>query len=122
MSAPLTGHARAEDAVAKPDFAGHLAARGFTPLRRARVTTLQVNVGKRCDLACHHCHGPKRTEALDRRGTERVLWLLPQNLQVEVLDLTGARPHFRMLVAGARALGRSGPGTACRADAGRTAD
>jgi hypothetical protein len=32
--------------------------------------TLQVNVGKRCNQACHHCHvdaGPKRTEIMTRR-------------------------------------------------------
>jgi radical SAM/Cys-rich protein len=77
------------------------------------VRTLQVNVTRRCNLACHHCHveaGPKRTEALDRAGAERVLELLEANPQVEVLDLTGGAPelseHFRYLVEGGRALGR----------------
>ena len=44
-------------------------------LRRAAVSTLQVNVGRRCDLACHHCHveaGPKRTEMMDRPTADRV--------------------------------------------------
>jgi radical SAM/Cys-rich protein len=54
--------------------------------------------------------GPKRTEALDRAGADRVLELLARNPQVEVLDLTGGAPelseHFRRLVEGARALGR----------------
>jgi radical SAM/Cys-rich protein len=114
-AAAAAGTAPAEpfSAASRPDFAGHLAARGLAPLRRGRVTTLQVNVGKRCNLACHHCHvesGPKRSEAMDRRGAERVLWLLRQNPQVEVLDLTGGAPElndqFRRLVAGASALGR----------------
>jgi radical SAM/Cys-rich protein len=87
--------------------------REFPALRRARVTTLQVNVGRRCDLACHHCHveaGPKRTEAMDRRSAERVLELLAANPEVELLDLTGGapelNPHFRLLVEGARRLER----------------
>lgn len=82
-------------------------------LRRIRVTTLQVNIGLRCNLACHHCHvesGPKRSEALDRRGCDRILELLERNPAVETLDITGGAPEmhpdFRHLVEGARALGR----------------
>jgi radical SAM/Cys-rich protein len=82
-------------------------------LRRGPVTTLQVNVGRRCDLACHHCHveaGPNRTEALDLRGALRVLALLEANPTILVLDLTGGAPElnaqFRMLVAETRRLGR----------------
>ncbi len=94
-------------------FARALDAHGLAPLARAGVTTLQVNVGKLCDLACHHCHveaGPKRTERMDRRTAERVLHLLRRNPQLEELDLTGGAPelneNFRFLVAGARALRR----------------
>ena len=96
-----------------PDFARHLEAAGLGPLRRAGVRTLQVNVGWRCDLACHHCHveaGPNRTEALSAEGAERILALLERNPGVEVLDLTGGapelNPQFRPLAAGARRLGR----------------
>ena len=77
------------------------------------MTTLQLNIGLRCNLACHHCHvesGPKRTERLDRRGIDRVLELLERNPGVETLDITGGAPElhpdFRTLVRGARALGR----------------
>jgi len=83
------------------------------PLRRGPVRTLQVNVGRRCDLACHHCHveaGPKRTEMLGPRAADRVLELLERNPGVDTLDLTGGapelNPRFRHLVRGARALGR----------------
>jgi radical SAM/Cys-rich protein len=96
-----------------PDFAGHLARTGLAPLVRGPVRTLQLNVGLRCNLACHHCHvesGPKRREAMDLGGVERVLQLLARNPGVECLDVTGGAPelhaHFRRLVAGARSLGR----------------
>jgi radical SAM/Cys-rich protein len=82
-------------------------------LRRGRVTTLQVNVGRLCNLACHHCHveaGPKRTESLTAEIAERLLDLLAASPDVEVLDLTGGAPemneNFRHLVTGARGLGR----------------
>jgi radical SAM/Cys-rich protein len=97
-------HSRFDEAVSR-------AGRGS--LRRARVRTLQLNVGARCDLACHHCHveaGPKRRETLDARTAERVLEVLARNPALETLDLTGGAPElcaeFRGLVRGARALGR----------------
>jgi radical SAM/Cys-rich protein len=95
-------------------FAAHLDRIGLGVLRRDRVTTLQINIGLRCNLACHHCHvesGPKRSEKLDRRGIERILELLERNPQVATLDITGGAPEmhadFRDLVCGARALGRA---------------
>jgi radical SAM/Cys-rich protein len=99
--------------VPAPSFPTALAAAGLPPLRRAPATTLQVNVGLRCDLACHHCHveaGPRRSEALDERLAARVLDVLARNPALGTLDLTGGapelNPHFRMLVRGARRLGR----------------
>jgi len=94
-------------------FEAHLAGVGLAPLRRARVTTLQLNIGLRCNLACHHCHvesGPLRGEKLDAKGCARILELLERNPEVETLDITGGAPElhegFRALVRGARALGR----------------
>ncbi len=86
---------------------------GLEPLRRRRVTTLQVNVGKLCDLACHHCHveaGPNRTENMTFRTAERVLELVVANPSIMLVDLTGGapelNPNFRFLVRGARSFGR----------------
>lgn len=96
-----------------PAFEASLDRHGLPPLRRGPVETVQVNVGRRCDLACHHCHveaGPKRTEMLDAVTAERVLALLEANPGVRTLDLTGGapelNPEFRRLVRGARRLGR----------------
>jgi radical SAM/Cys-rich protein len=100
------------DAAAR--FDDVLARSGAGLLRRARPTTLQVNVGKRCNQACHHCHvdaGPKRTETMTRETAERVLALLARNPELARVDVTGGAPElcasFRFLVAGARALGRT---------------
>lgn len=83
----------------------------FPPLRRARLTTLQVNLGYRCNQACSHCHveaGPQRLETMDRTTVE----LIPAVLEargLELLDLTGGapelHPQFRWLVRRARELG-----------------
>ena len=96
-----------------PSFEQTLRECDLGTLTRAAAGTLQVNVGKRCDLACHHCHveaGPNRTEMMDERTADRVLWLLERNPGLATLDLTGGAPElnaqFRHLVAGARALDR----------------
>ena len=95
------------------DFSAHLARVGFGPLHRDTVRVLQVNIGLRCNLACHHCHvesGPKRREAMDRATAERVVELIATSPSIEGLDITGGAPEmneqFRFLVTRARALGR----------------
>lgn len=83
-------------------------------LPRMPLETLQVNVGKLCDLACHHCHveaGPKRTEIMELRTIERILELLSQAPNVHTVDITGGapelNPHFRTLVGEAGKLGKT---------------
>jgi len=94
-------------------FDAALAAHGRPRLARRLPTTLQVNVGKRCNQACHHCHveaGPKRTERMPAEVADRVLVVLARNPQIAVVDVTGGapelNPHFRRIVAEARRLGR----------------
>ncbi len=106
---------RSGDAVSTPSFECTLDHHGLPPLRRlASVTTLQVNVGKFCNQACHHCHvdaGPRRTEKMTRATAERVLALLDAGPAVETVDITGGAPElnesFRFLVEGARRRGRA---------------
>lgn len=82
----------------------------FPPLRRDRLTTLQVNLGYLCNLSCSHCHvnaGPSRTEVMSGEVVDLVLDFLDRQ-KIELLDLTGGapemNPHFRRLVAAARDL------------------
>jgi len=83
----------------------------FPPIRRRRATTLQVNLGYRCNQSCVHCHvnaGPSRTEAMDEGTLADVVAYLEQG-GTEVLDITGGAPElnpvFRPLVEAARGLG-----------------
>jgi radical SAM/Cys-rich protein len=98
--------------VQGPDFEQALAAHGVGLLTRTQTTTLQVNVGKLCNQACHHCHveaGPKRTEIMPRHVAERVIGLLAGSPQIQTLDITGGapelNPNFRFLVTQAWRLG-----------------
>lgn len=80
-------------------------------LRRARVETLQVNVGRKCNQACRHCHvdaGPWRTEMISEETARRVAnWI--REHRPAVVDITGGAPelseHFRFLVQTARGVG-----------------
>lgn len=83
----------------------------FPPIRRARLETLQVNVGYRCNQSCVHCHvnaGPKRTEEMNRETAETIARFM-QAASVSTLDITGGAPelnkNFRYLVEVARSLG-----------------
>lgn len=88
-----------------------LQATEFPQLRRLQLTTLQVNLGYRCNQTCLHCHvnaGPNRTEMMD----SETMALIPSVLtarKITTLDLTGGAPElhegFQQLVRKARALG-----------------
>src|SRR5579859_6729267 len=46
-------------------FAAAAASAGHQPLRADGIAVLQMNVGKRCNMTCQHCHvdaGPDRKE------------------------------------------------------------
>ena len=80
-----------------------------------RVTTLQINLGLYCNLACKHCHvgsSPKRSgvnENMSEETADRILQWLSDNPGIETVDLTGgspeANPQFRRLVHEIRGLG-----------------
>ena len=99
--------------IDRDNFDRVLALNGTELLRRRVPTTMQVNVGKLCNQACHHCHvdaGPRRSERMARATAERVLELLKHSNCIAIVDFTGGAPelneNFAMLVRGARALGR----------------
>ena len=80
-----------------------------TELRSApTITTLQINIGYVCNLACRHCHvesSPARTgpsENMTRETAERIVaWTLNQD-SIRTVDITGGspemNPNFRWMV------------------------
>lgn len=94
-----------------PLFSSRLRREGID-LRRKALETLQINVGRLCNQACHHCHvdaGPGRTEVMTRETMERILAFLKAS-SIPAVDITGGAPEvnpdFRYLVRRAREMGR----------------
>jgi radical SAM/Cys-rich protein len=68
-----------------------------SPLTKQKIQALQINLGKRCNLACNHCHveaGPKRTEELSPEICQQLITLIHQFPQVKIVDLTGGAPEM----------------------------
>lgn len=92
-------------------FADATASTGHSPLKASGIEVLQINVGKRCNQTCAHCHvdaGPDRKEVMPRAVMDACLDFLAQH-NIPTLDITGGAPEmhpdFRELVERASALG-----------------
>jgi len=91
-------------------FAQKLSACGLE-LRRTRLRTLQINVGRKCNQACRHCHvdaGPWRSEMVGSEVARRIGDWVTQH-RPEIVDITGGAPElsefFRYFVETARGAG-----------------
>lgn len=92
-------------------FEEALDASGLLPLRATGIDVLQLNVGRRCNQTCRHCHvdaGPDRREVMPRAVIEAVFAVQARH-RVPVVDVTGGAPElhpdFREIVARAAAGG-----------------
>ncbi|HEV8316504.1 MAG TPA: arsenosugar biosynthesis radical SAM (seleno)protein ArsS [Vicinamibacterales bacterium] len=93
-------------------FEDAVASTGQEALGATAPSVLQMNVGKRCNQACRHCHvdaGPDRTEVMTPEVIEACLTFLEQS-DIPTLDITGGAPElhpsFRHIVRRARDAGR----------------
>ena len=93
-------------------FPAALADAGLLPLRATGIEILQVNVGRKCNQTCRHCHvdaGPDRTEMMPDAVMDRVIELVERS-GVPVVDVTGGapelHPRWRELVQRATAAGK----------------
>jgi radical SAM/Cys-rich protein len=99
--------------AATADFDTVLHNHRLAPLRRAAPRILQINVGKLCNQACHHCHvdaGPGRKERMTPEVAQRLMEILAASPGITAIDVTGGAPelndNFRYLVERARAMDR----------------
>lgn len=97
----------------KPSTVTPFAEKLSQPLTKTPITTLQINLGKKCNLACTHCHveaSPKRTEELSPEVCGQLLEMISRFPQIKTVDLTGGAPEmhygFRELVEAAIAHGK----------------
>lgn len=82
-------------------------------LQRQTISTLQVNIGKRCNQACHHCHvesGPQHPDNMNAESIDRLLALLSLAPHIHTVDITGGapelNPHFKRFVSAIRGMGK----------------
>lgn len=81
-------------------------------IKRKKIDSLQVNIGKKCNQSCSHCHvvaGPNRDENMDLATIDRLIELLNGKHDIKTVDITGGapelNPHFKHLVRAVRGMG-----------------
>jgi radical SAM/Cys-rich protein len=93
-------------------FRQALEASGLYPLRATGIETFQVNVGRKCNQTCRHCHvdaGPDRTEMMPDAVLDRCLEVI-ESTDIPTVDITGGAPElhrrWREIVVRSRAAGK----------------
>lgn len=78
-------------------------------LSKQKITVLQINLGRKCNLSCNHCHveaSPKRIEELTPEICQQLVTIINKFPQIKTVDLTGGAPEmhygFKELVETAR--------------------
>ncbi len=109
--APAAAQLALLDGLPLPQTFDEKVAASGRALRTTGVDVLQINVGKRCNQTCRHCHvdaGPERKEVMPDEVIDACLSLL-ERAKIPRLDITGGapelHPRFREIVSRARALG-----------------
>jgi len=82
-------------------------------LQSQGIDTLQINIGRYCNLACAHCHlecSPGRTEMMPWQIMEQILVLSKENA-FHLVDITGGspelHPHIIRFIAALRDQGQT---------------
>lgn len=77
------------------------------------LTTMQLNIGKRCNQSCRHCHvgaSPARTETMNWETMDACLQVIVDVDEIKTVDITGGAPemndNFSHLVKACKNLGK----------------
>jgi radical SAM/Cys-rich protein len=65
--------------------------------RRENTRVLQLNLGKKCNQSCVHCHvnaGPDKLESMDRNTIDRILKIIAKDKFIHTVDITGGAPEM----------------------------
>lgn len=93
-------------------FTDRLKACAAYPLRARSIDVLQINITRRCNLCCRHCHvqgSADRTEELSRDNMKACLQVAVIS-EITTLDITGGspemHPHLEWFIQEAAAIGK----------------
>jgi radical SAM/Cys-rich protein len=93
-------------------FESALSGVGLLPLRPTGIDILQINVGRKCNQTCRHCHvdaGPDRTEMMPDDVVDRCIQVI-ESTSIPTVDITGGAPElhkrWREIVERATAAGK----------------
>jgi radical SAM/Cys-rich protein len=83
------------------------------PLIAKEISTLQINVGYKCNLRCTHCHveaSPDRTEEMSSSTMHTLLGILRDSREITTVDITGGspelNPNFKHFIRSCSDMGR----------------
>ncbi|MBD3239410.1 MAG: radical SAM/Cys-rich domain protein [Chitinivibrionales bacterium] len=85
-----------ESACSATPFTEKLRAGNAYPLRSTGIDILQMNVGRRCNMACKHCHvdaNPQRAEVMSPHVLQRCLEVA-RDADIGTIDVTGGSPEM----------------------------
>jgi len=89
-------------------FDSRLQTEGIEALKSAQIETIQINLGRRCNLACTHCHLECSASRIEQMTwhTMSEIFSIADSRTYDCFDITGGapelHPHFRDFVAGLR--------------------
>jgi len=112
LSSASWQRARLDGVPLARSFEQALGSAGLHPLTATGVQIFQVNVGRKCNQTCRHCHvdaGPDRQEMMPDAVMDRVLEVI-EGSDIPVVDVTGGAPElhkrWRELVTRSRTAGK----------------
>ncbi|RME89158.1 MAG: radical SAM/Cys-rich domain protein [Planctomycetota bacterium] len=78
-------------------FDDYLKESGNFPLSAEDIQVIQVNIGLKCNLQCHHCHvasGPWRKEEMSWKTMEYIIQAAKSLDPLPLVDITGGAPEL----------------------------
>ncbi len=86
---------------------------GYYPLTAEEITTLQCNIGYKCNLRCTHCHveaSPDRKDLMSLSTMFKLLNIIKENDKIAIIDITGGspelNPYFKYFVKSCADMGK----------------
>lgn len=81
---------------AAPSFRARIGETGRFPIVSKKIEILQLNIIRKCNLSCKHCHvnaAPNRKETMSREILERCA-MVARHPSIHTVDITGGAPEM----------------------------